>query len=72
MQRKWVQLSWQKQLKHLILNAINRCRSKNMGIIGMIKGVVCLVAQRRNDIRQMDIRWNPGVAEPTEINGNIQ
>ena len=61
MQRKWVQLSWQKQLKHLILNAINRCRSKNMGIIGMIKRVACLVAQRRNDIRQTDIRWNPGV-----------
>ena len=41
-------------------NAINRCRSKNMGFIGMIKMVACLVAQRRNDIRQTDIRWNPG------------
>ena len=41
-------------------NAINKCRSKNMGIIGMIKRVACLVAQRRNDIRQTDIRWNPG------------
>lgn len=43
------------------LNAINRCRSTNMGFIGMIKRVACLVAQRRNDIRQTDIRWNPGV-----------
>ena len=42
-------------------NAINKCRSKAMGIIGMIKGVACLVAQRRNDIRRADIRWNPGV-----------
>ena len=42
-------------------NAINRCRSKNIGVIGMIKRVACLVAQRRNDIRQTDIRWNPGV-----------
>ena len=41
-------------------NAINRCRSKNIGVIGMIKRVACLVAQRRNDIRQTDIRWNPG------------
>ena len=41
-------------------NAINKCRSKNMGFIGMIKRVACLVAQRRNDIRQTDIRWNPG------------
>ena len=32
-----------------------------MGFIGMIKRVACLVAQRRNDIRQTDIRWNPGV-----------
>ena len=42
-------------------NAINRCRRKNIGVIGMIKMVACLVAQRRNDIRQTDIRWNPGV-----------
>ena len=42
-------------------NAISKCRSKNMGLIGMIKRVACLVAQRRNDIRQTDIRWNPGV-----------
>ena len=42
-------------------NAINRCRSKNIGVIVMIKSVACLVAQRRNDIRQTDIRWNPGV-----------
>ena len=32
-------------------NAISKCRSKNMGFIGMIKMVACLVAQRRNDIR---------------------
>ena len=32
-----------------------------MGFIGMIKMVACLVAQRRDDIRQTDIRWNPGV-----------
>ena len=42
-------------------NAINRCMSKNIGVIGMIKRVACLVSQRRNDIRQTDIRWNPGV-----------
>ena len=42
-------------------NAINKYRSKSMGIIGMIKRVACLVAQRRNDIRRTDIRWNPGV-----------
>ena len=42
-------------------NAINKCRSKNMGIIGMIKRVACLVAKRRDNIRQTDIRWNPGV-----------
>ena len=42
-------------------NTISKCRSKNMGFIGMIKGVACLVAQRRNDIRQTDIRWNLGV-----------
>ena len=31
-----------------------------MGIIGMIKRVACLVAQRSDNIRQTDIRWNPG------------
>ena len=40
-------------------NAINRCRSENMGFIGMIKMVACLVAQRRDNIRQSNIRWNP-------------
>ena len=50
-----------KEVEAFDLNAINRCRSKNMGLIGMIKGVACLVAQRRNDIRRTDIRWNPGV-----------
>ena len=30
-----------------------------MGFIGMIKMVACLVAQRRDDIRQSDIQWNP-------------
>ena len=38
-------------------NAISKCRSKNMGFIGMIK----MVAQRSDNIRQTDIRWNPGV-----------
>ena len=42
-------------------NAINKCRSKNMGIIGMIKRVACVVAHRRDDIRQTDIRWIPRV-----------
>ena len=42
-------------------NAISKCRSENMGFIGMIKMVACLVAQRRDNIRQTDIRWNPGV-----------
>ena len=41
-------------------NAISKCRSENMGFIGMIKMVACLVAQRRDNIRQTDIRWNPG------------
>ena len=40
-------------------NAISNCRSENMGFIGMIKMVACLVAQRRDNIRQSDIRWNP-------------
>ena len=40
-------------------NAISKCRSENMGFIGMIKMVACLVAQRRDNIRQSDIRWNP-------------
>ena len=42
-------------------NAISKCRSENMEFIGMIKMVACLVAQRRDNIRQTDIRWNPGV-----------
>ncbi len=42
-------------------NAISKCRSENMGFIGMIKKGACLVAQRRSDIRRTDIRWNPGV-----------
>ena len=42
-------------------NAISKCRSENMGFIRMIKMVACLVAQRRDNIRQTDIRWNPGV-----------
>ena len=61
MQRKWVQLIVAKEVEAFDPNAINRCRSKNMGFIGMIKRVAYLVAQRRNDIRQTDIRWNPGV-----------
>ena len=40
-------------------NAISKCRSENMGFIGMIKMVACLVAQRRDNIRQSDIRCNP-------------
>ena len=60
MQRKWVQLIVAKAVEAFDTNAINKCRNKNMGIIGMIKRVSCLVAQRRNDIRQTDIRWNPG------------
>ena len=42
-------------------NAISKCSSKSMGFIGMIKMVACLVAQRNDNIRQTDIRWNPGV-----------
>ena len=42
-------------------NAISKRRRENMGSIGMIKMVPCLVAQRRDNIRQTDIRWNPGV-----------
>ena len=41
-------------------NAISKCRSKNMGFIGMIKMVACLVAQRSDNIRETDIRWDPG------------
>ena len=55
-------------------NAISKCRSKNMGFIGMIKMVACLVAQRRDNIRQSDIRWNPEERslpkEMTTINNN--
>ena len=60
MQRKWVQLIVAKAVEAFDPNAINKCRSKNMGFIGMIKMVACLVAQRRDNIRQTDIRWNPG------------
>lgn len=59
MQRKWVQLIVAKAVEAFDPNAINRCRIKNMGFIGMIKRVACLVAQRRDNIRQTDIRWNP-------------
>ena len=41
-------------------NAISKCRSKSMGFIEMIKMVACLVAQRSDNIRQTDFRWNPG------------
>ena len=55
-------------------NAINKCRSKNMGFIGMIKMVACLVAQKRDNIRQSDIQWNPEERslpkEMTTINNN--
>ena len=61
MQRKWVQLIVAKAVEAFDPNAIKKCRSKNMGFIGMIKMVACLVAQRRDNIRQTDIRWNPGV-----------
>ena len=40
-------------------NAISKCRSKNMGFIGMIKMVACLVAQQRDDIRQSDNQMYP-------------
>ena len=55
-------------------NAISKCRSENMGFIGMIKMVACLVAQRRDNIRLSDIRWNPEERslpkEMTTINNN--
>ena len=55
-------------------NAISKCRSENMRFIGMIKVVACLVAQRRGNIRQSDIRWNPEerslLIEMTSINNN--
>ena len=45
-----------------------------MGFIGMIKMVACLVAQRRGNIRQPDIQWNPEERslpiEMTSINNN--
>ena len=40
-------------------NAISKCRSKNMGFIGMIKMVACLVAQHRGDIFQLDNQTYP-------------
>ena len=40
-------------------NAISKSRSENMGFIGMIKRVACLVAQQRDNILQSDILWNP-------------
>ena len=51
-------------------NAKIKCRSKNMGFIGMIKMVACLVAQKRGDIRQSDNQSYPkgrGL-----LNNNIQ
>ena len=41
-------------------SAISKYRNENMGFIGMIKMVACLVAHRSDNIRQTDIRWNPG------------
>ena len=45
-----------------------------MGFIGMIKMVACLVAQRRDNIHQSDIQWNPEERslpkEMTSINNN--
>ena len=40
-------------------NAINKCRSKNMGIIGMIKMVACLLAQQRGYIHMSDNQSYP-------------
>ena len=55
-------------------NAISKCRSEIMRFIGMIKMVAYLVAQRRDNIRQSDIRWNPEERslpkEMTTINDN--
>ena len=55
-------------------NAISKCRSENMRFIGMIEMVACLVAQRRDNIRQSDIQWNPEERslpkEMTTINNN--
>ena len=55
-------------------NAISKCRSENMGFIGMIKMVACLVAHRSDNIRQTDVRWNPWERslpkEMTTINNN--
>ena len=45
--------------KALDPNEISKCRSENIGFIGMIKMVACLLAQRRDNIRQSDIPWNP-------------
>ena len=45
-----------------------------MGFIGMIKMVACLVAHKRDNIRQSDIQWNPEERslsiEMTSINNN--
>ena len=63
-----------KEFEAFDTNAISKCRSENMGFIGMIKMVACLVAQRRDNIRQSDIQWNPEERslpkEMTTINNN--
>ena len=53
-------------------NAINRCRSKNIGVIGMIKRgcLPCCSEEERYPSDGYSVE--SGGAEPTEMNGNIQ
>ena len=53
-------------------HAINKCRSKNMGFIGMIKNgcLPCCSEEERYPSDGYSVE--SGGAEPTEMNGNIQ
>jgi len=53
-------------------NAINKCRSKNMGFIGMIKNGCLPCCSEEGQYPTDGYSVESGGAEPTEMNGNIQ
>ena len=53
-------------------NAISKCRSKNMGFIGMIKNGCLPCCSEEGQYPSDGYSVESGGAEPTEMNGNIQ
>ena len=72
MQRKWVQLIVAKTGEAFDPNATNKCRSKNMGFIGMIKNGCLPCCSEEGQYPSDGYSVESGGAEPTEMNGNIQ